>query len=857
MVIRWNHLATLVVVVFSLTVVHGEQHDSTDIKDDTSNNRFEDLCPCLPADICPRAFGTNPEDAKYLGNIMKCEDDKEVRCCGASTSFVVGKNTVASEMAKEETTTVPAANSDILTSGNVQENEIPDAESENVEGLPDHNDTTEILSLEETGNIGNFHIKQHLDGEMDEEAAESESVIKTANVELNTGDISGPSEPKSHRMPKNLDGVMKVYPSIMSGIPKTTPKNLPDTNEMKVFDQETGKDLHLVFSETTLKPEPTEQVTPSSTVESTSKLYRFEKRRRQFRPIQRATTTERVSTTESSVDELESKQTTVRIRTRQRHNLRNFTSRPVPKESTHPTTRRPRVKLTTTTAPTTEEKEILVTSEDDKSQSSRFRLFNARRLNYLRRNTTTTTTTESSIETTTHQTTRSNPLIKKRPPTLHEKSSEIRPTNMDENLIRVVDSNHENMISKVRVALMASTTENKVTEIPRSFASVDIGNRVKKIEEMLVEKMVNVYAESKAKLRSDQTEEVIDVQNDLKNTEVSKQTTNSTRPFRGRKRFHLSDLLDKTPVVTMSPNEFRRTMRLRRPTVRPEQEISVDVVPTTRRPHRRPTIKYQEALDESKTNIGERSSSESNEEGSVRRRFKIRRRYRVEPSLTTTFSPTVHDSSESQTAEVTSSTISTTIPSTIPIKATTLTPETTIPTDKIESASVLNEPIINLRIDSPENIENGADDETIAEKVDVTQDTSQDVSQDESIQSGNIEENASSENPSSNPDVLSDFKPSPLWSISSDDRDDFTVKEENHSYVMNMDERERAFRKKNRHSRHTVINAFEPPIQYLNGFVPGGTVRIIGPIPKSSKWSDDAIMIYNLPRYSKANFSKN
>lgn len=778
---------------------------------------------------------------------MKCADEEAVRCCGASASFVVGKPKAASEAPKEETAPLPDTQPDILSRTNVgddQENEISDTESESVKMLSVPSETAEILGVEESRNIGNFHIK-HLNGETDEEAAESESVIKTADVE--SGPVAVPLG--SHRQPKNLDGVMRVYPNIMSGIPKTTPKNLPETNEVKVFDQEMGMDLHLVFSETTIKPEPTEEVPPSSTVESTSKqpLYRFAKRRRQFKPIQRATTTEKVSTTESSEDE--SKPTTVRSHTRQR--VRNFTTRPpVSQEPPKTTTRRPRVTLATTASPTTQEKEILVTSEDDKSQSSRFRLFNARRMNYLRRSSTTIATTESSTETTTHRTTPSKLLVKKQPAKVVEKPqirTRTRPSKMDENLIRVMDSDHENMISTVRDALLVTTTAYKVTEIPRSFASVDIGNRVKKIEEMLSEKMVNAYAETKAKLRSDQErKEVIDVQNDSKPTkaETSGQRNNSVRPFRGNKKFQISDLLDKTPVVTVSPNEFRRFMRRRRPTVKPEQEVTDDILPTTRRPHRRPTIKYQEASDESKTNIRDASSSEKNDDRNVRRRVTIRRRYRVDPSVTTTSAAPVYDSSDSQ-SEVTSSTIS----PNIPIKTTTFAPETTIPTETTPTTL-------------PEEVEKDTESDVTDESVDVAQDNvSKDIVQDEiedaadeSVQNVDINEGSasSSENLSSNSDPPADFKPSPLWSISSDEKDEFIVKEDNHSYVMNMDERERAFRKKNRHTRST----FEPAVHYLNGFVPSGPIKLIGPIPKSSKLVDDAILRYNLPRGSKANFGK-
>lgn len=48
-----------------------------------------ELCPCLPIKLCPRVYGANPEDRKYLGVFLKCPSDDEVRCCGASVSSTV------------------------------------------------------------------------------------------------------------------------------------------------------------------------------------------------------------------------------------------------------------------------------------------------------------------------------------------------------------------------------------------------------------------------------------------------------------------------------------------------------------------------------------------------------------------------------------------------------------------------------------------------------------------------------------------------------------------------------------------------------------------------------------------------
>lgn len=806
-----------------------------------------------------------------------------MRCCGASSSFVVGTPK------EEETPMKPAIQSDVMTRINVEnvheyENEIPDAESENVKISDATKESTDQI---ETENIANFHSKERLNGETDEEAAESESVAKTADSEFlqehqSVADEQSESvvqpdvSSKSHRQPKNLDDdVVMVYPNIMSGVPKTTPRNMPETNEMMMFDQEVGMDLHLVFSKTTSQPEPSTEDPTSLSVDPTTKKpsFKFAKRRRQYRPIQKPTT-------ETSVEEMEVKPTTLRSRTvlERKSKLRDSTSTPSTEEPTISTTEQLQADLIT--KPTiTRQEEVLVTSEDDKSQKSRFRLFNARhRLNYLHR-TTTAATTESSDETTTSQ---PKTLIKKRPSNANENPSvsspldkfrirrpfrtnatsvheanhldkikpvlteteeaepakplrlanrlriNRRPLKMNETVIKTIDTNHRNMISKVRLALQAASTENKIREIPRSFASVEMSNRVKKIEKMLVDQMINVYAETKAKRRGDQVRrketKIVQDKNTAQESPISKQTSNFTTPFRGNKKFQISDLLDKTPVVPMSVNEFRRSMRVRSTTPRPvEQVTDDDVVTTTRRPlRRRLTTTIPQTEEQKKTNIREESSSE-NRERSFRRRISIRRRLNADlsSSTTTTVSPPVQTTSE---IVLTSSTI----PMTISTEEAATVEDTTPTTESISISS------------ESKNTEHETDE--------VDED-------DESLQTVDVEENESQEIPTpitTNAD-LSNFKPSPLWSISTDEKNDFVNEEQNHSYDMDENEREQVLRKGHRRSR----NAFNPPPQHLNGFTPSLSIEVIGPIPKSSKSDDDAQDRYHLFRDSKTQISKN
>lgn len=179
------------------------------------------------------------KDAKYLGNIRQCDGDNLVRCCGASASFVVGKNNATEEAAKVEITTTKIPHQDILPTLNaddIHDNEIPNAESE-TSTLSGSDEDVAVRSAKDEENIANFHAKQRLNGEFDEETAESKSVPKTLDTEIEyenkslngndsaTVDVTSDTTimpsvivQRSHRQPKNLDDVITVYPNIMSGI---------------------------------------------------------------------------------------------------------------------------------------------------------------------------------------------------------------------------------------------------------------------------------------------------------------------------------------------------------------------------------------------------------------------------------------------------------------------------------------------------------------------------------------------------------------------------------------------------------------------------------------------------------------
>lgn len=815
-----------------------------------------------------------------------------MRCCGASSSFVVGTGKVATILPPKieqtlTTTQVPQPNIlSRLNTDDEHENEIFDSENEfgeHTSTLSVDDETTEASGLEEeTENIESSH------GDIDEEPAESESITETINKEFQqehkskdeirydeidglrqveestTMIITTEKQSISNRKPKMLGNVVMVYPNLMSGIPKTTPKNMPETSEMRMFDKEVGMDLHLVFSRTTSKPDLTTQNTEvindielSSTVSSTTKpRYKLAKRRRQFQPIRRPST-------EAPAEDMELKSTTINSRsvTRPISKVRALNKRPNPQESADSTAKVPRAKLTTRD-PIIKEEEILHTSEDDKTHQNRFRLFNARhRLNYLRRSTT-TSTTEASIEMSTRHISPSKPLDNRRTSKPDDISnsqivSNGRPLKMNETLIRHMDSNHRNMISRVRVALMAAATENQIVEIPRSFASADMDNRVKNIEKMLINKIMNVYTEMKAKRRggrptTNEPSNIVQNNQEINPEErsISKPTSNSTRPYRGKKKFHLSDLLEKTLIVPIYPNEARR-MRVRSTTEKPVEVVTEDVTSTTtatttttRRSRRRPFTTVQSNklvhnFEEKKTQDEDPKASSRNQERNFWRHVNIRRKFAVGPSSTTilidTVPTTITTTETITTVGYTATPTIITTPSTTPSTTTMPIPITTQSSEVIDASDVIEK---STEYSTPITTQSS---KVIGESS-VMDKSTEHVGMDEIVQ---ISRDSA--------DTF-EFKPSPLWSIKSDEQPDFVEIEPNHS----LDIGEVPNENSNRRSR----NIFEPPTQYLNGFIPvvplKSPIQIVGPIPKSNILGDDTRVKYNLPKDGEVvTFSKN
>ncbi|KAJ6645982.1 hypothetical protein Bhyg_01191 [Pseudolycoriella hygida] len=602
-----------------------------------------------------------------------------------------------------------------------------------------------------------------------------------------------------------------VFPNTMSGKPKIAPKTMPATNEMTVFDEEMGMDLHLVFSKTTTKPEvevvepavesvepavkpvkpavkPVEP-TPRTTLSPSTKkpFYKFPKRQRKYKPTTKATTQSPKEDTKPKPKAVSS-----RFGVRPTIRVRNFN------RSSSPVTL-PRTKLSTTTPPAQDE-EILQTSDDDSSHQSRFRLFSARyRLNYLRGNTTTATTLPPTpVETTTRQS-----LPRKhnrRPQRVEETSLSGRPSKINNNLTRVTDANHRSMMSKVRVALEAATAQNQITEIPRSFASVEMNNRVKKIEQAVVNKMINVIAETKSVRRRGDASK-----NNSRNNRPVTETpidTHTSRPDRGKKKFELLDIFDETPVVPMSYSDFM-LMRTRRTNAKLVDKVEEDGVPipTTRRSRRRQTTTV-------------RPIEANNETPNLRGRFRMRGRLTL-----TTLSPPVQTTTESTSIS----------PATTP-EITTLTPaQTTLPSTSVNKQQILLQEEASSKLQSESKNEQQNKDLDVEDIVTTV--------------SPPVKENAET--------LSSEFKPSPLWSITIAEIMDSTDMEPNHAYVLDEQTFENTLR--SRRSR----NIFEPPAQYLNGFVP--VTSLVGPVPliRSIQKSSKAIVRYNLPMESKERISKN
>lgn len=397
------------------------------------------------------------------------------------------------------------------------------------------------------------------------------------------------------RRPKLIDNVIQVYPNEMSGIPKTTPKNLPDrSNEMHVYDDDIGMKIHVIFSTNltttpkpidvkqneiadddvtdndeqgtnTITPEPMTTLSLATTIASTTKstialpiddvptiTSQPKPKRRRFTPYRARPI---MSFQDSIVTSTPS----------------TTTYKPVYR--THPllVPRKPKSKLQNSNKNDNDGENDINTTEtpliNTTIEKTRKKLFNSgNRLNFLQRKAIESTTTEL-------PTTEPMPVEK----VMHVLNREFANS---------IDTEHKLMMERVRFAIKSAVASGNFKHIPRTFSGTGLNNRIETLEKM-VERKIN-YAVSGEMNGLDEIITTSTTAKDLEENVTKKPFRGHSRYFdttnreRARNRLNSSSNASTTTSrpemakkrTTSSENYLRRRTRVRSTTEATQNNIS-------------------------------------------------------------------------------------------------------------------------------------------------------------------------------------------------------------------------------------------------------------------------------------------
>lgn len=363
--------------------------------------------------------------------------------------------------------------------------------------------------------------------------------IDKTTVGYTTTDVTNDEEvittfsptPEISRRKKLVDNVLMVYPSEMSGIPKTTPKNKLENNQMNMYDEEMGMHLHLVFATDDTEPitsassrieeSSLEHHNHISTPDTTSMKPKYNevKKRRRYRPNRERTST--IEKTESPFLKQINKST------------RNRTSSSFyKKQQRHD-------EFKTTTFRTF--KSDSENSSREKTYESRYRLLNANsRLNFLRKNKSIRTTKTKHIPKNNDYDDNSSGNRSIPVDDFDLPNIEIIELSPNQTFMSRIDTQHKQIIEKVRLVLVSAASTHSsplIVSAPSSFADgSEVNSRITHIENMLVDKLNNTLREMKS------TNEDYNAQ---------------YRPYRGQTRYQSSDIsssfLNSIIIATTKP----------------------------------------------------------------------------------------------------------------------------------------------------------------------------------------------------------------------------------------------------------------------------------------------------------------
>lgn len=377
---------------------------------------------------------------------------------------------------------------------------------------------------------------------------------------------SSENEFKSRR-PKMVDNVIMIYPNEMSGVPKTTPKNMPENaHEAHVFDEDMGTALHVIFStnQTTTKvPEltTTEKVSidrlnaelglneltqsatntgngitvsadalASTTLTTIAPTTAYKLKRGRFsayraRTIKKTTdtgittTTVSPNTTRKSIIRLNSVLTARNAKTKLRVNSEIAKSTEKPYDN---------IGNSTVSTPTPQ----LV-------EKNRKKLFSSlNRLNFLQRKAAEATTTEAS--------------------TIKIASNvTLAPAVMNNDIAATIDKDHKLMMERVRFALKSAIiSKGLMKSIPRTFTGPAVNNHIETVEQIVKDNMIKSVKSAKEMLAR------------TNNTETLPATTK--KPFRGHRRYFDATIQNRERTRT------RKTTKTTTTTSKPENQSMVE-----------------------------------------------------------------------------------------------------------------------------------------------------------------------------------------------------------------------------------------------------------------------------------------
>lgn len=587
------------------------------------------------------------------------------------------------------------------------------------------------------------------------------------------------------RRPKLVDNVLMIYPSEMSGIPKTTPKNMPANNQMNMYDEQMGVKVHLIFATNDTEPitaassrieEPSlEQISSNVTADTTSppktKLIEIKKRRR-YRPNRGRNSTAATSTSHVPAQKLGkfARHRTPVFQVKQRYDGNSRGG-----------------KVANTTM-----RSLLVKTDSDssheKTYESRHRLLSANnRLNFLRKNKPIRTAKPKSNDNNEDHTSKSI-LAGDDSDLPNIKIIELSP---NRTFMSHVDTQHKYMIEHVRSVLKTAATfkPDMTTTAPRAFAGSEMKNRITRIENMLVDKLNNNFR----KMNHNNNEEQL-----------------IERPYRGNRRYQSTD------INASNLNSIITTTTIR-PSRRPE--VTPDIDHTTRaslfriRPVRPSFVKKFTEQESTNAPDIKKSKSRAQQEESLKQK-KILFRKRIGPQYRRNLFGRITTESTIKPMNISIETVSTTTSTT-----TTNTTTTNITTTNTTTTITPTPETTTISLELNETTEQ----DTTTDQVSISTTTTQ-AGVPLVLAAGSL---------------IAEFKPSPLWTLHDEERIDETP----------------VFVTSQRQSR----DAFHQPRLINGGFIPiyrnDESLLIVGPIPKSNPIRDDGRIRFGLPTVQAQKFA--